>query len=201
MLARFPQSVLILTGCLVVFGWNVAAAADGILLDVTKRQIPDDTGNEDQTTMVIEKLSAFGGNALKVVFGDGDSFGGQSSRVKNWTAYSQIRVDIYNPSQEIIGLELNVIHSRTKDVSTRVIHEISVQPGKQTLRINLRDLENSNGSAPDLANVVRWYIACLEGQTPTLYFGNLVLESRELPASPPAPRPVNAPSSLPSGGA
>ncbi len=64
-----------------------AWARKDALLNVTAGQIPNDTGSDGATKMTIEDNAQLGGKALKVVFAPGDSFGVQSSKVRNWKPY------------------------------------------------------------------------------------------------------------------
>jgi hypothetical protein len=57
-----------------------------------------------------------------------------------------------------------------------------LKPGKNDVAIGIDELQNTNGSAPALNDVRKWYIADTEGKGPTLYFGDVVLEGPEAPA-------------------
>jgi len=50
-------------------------AGEAMLLNVREGQIPNDTGLDDKTTFALETSEPLGGQALKVVFFKGDSFG------------------------------------------------------------------------------------------------------------------------------
>src|SRR5207244_9017150 len=91
------------------------------LLNVSKGQIPNDTGSDGQTKMSIEKPAELGGDALKVVFASGDSFGDRQARVKNWKPLTAVRFDVFNPSKENVRIELAVNHKRTTSFQTRAI--------------------------------------------------------------------------------
>lgn len=146
------------------------------LLSPSKGQIPNDTGNDGQTKLTIEKLTKLDGSALKVVFAPGDSFGDRSSRVKNWQPFAQLRFKVWNPGQEDVGLEFNINHKRTFNYQTRTVQPLKIKPGLNDVDLELGRLLNVNGSNPDLANVIKWYINCEEGKSPTLYFGDFSLE-------------------------
>ncbi len=45
-------------------------------------------------------------------------------------------------------------------------------------------MTNENGSAPDLANVTKWYILDLDKKGPTVYFSDIWLEGGDAPAGP-----------------
>ncbi|MCC7425039.1 MAG: hypothetical protein IT428_32620 [Planctomycetaceae bacterium] len=184
---RTRISTVVLTGLCLAIGSVTVQAADAYLLDVGKGQKPNDTGSDGETKMTIEKLPDLG-SALKVVFASGDSFGDRSARVKNWKPYAYLRFEVLNPSREKVGIELNVNHKRTTAYETRVVREITLDPGRNTVRIPLDELLNVDGSAPDLTSVGKWYIAVGEDQSPTLYFSSFVLQG----ADSPEPVPPNA---------
>ena len=153
-----------------------SAVTTTALISPTKGQIPNDTGSDGKTAMTIAKSTELGGDALKVVFAPGDSFGDRDSRVKNWKPYSRVKFTVQNPG-EATTLEFNVNHKRTFNYQTRTVHPIKLKPGRNPITFELDSLVNVNGSSPDLANVVKWYINCEEGKTPTLYFSDILLEA------------------------
>ncbi|MBY0528513.1 MAG: hypothetical protein K2R98_34300 [Gemmataceae bacterium] len=146
------------------------------LLNFGKGQIPSDTGLDDKTTPEIVDSKELGGKALKVAFAAGDSFGAKAGAAKNWKPFSALRFDVFNPSQGAVALELNVIHGRSTNYQTRVVVPIKLKAGKNEVKIGIDELTNVNGSAPDLANVVRWYIGDVASKGPTLYFGDIYLD-------------------------
>ena len=158
---------------------EVASRRQAILLNVTKGSIPSDTGSDGKTRMTIEKSSDLGGPALKVVFAPGDSFGDRPSRVTNWKPYAFFRMNVFNPAKEPVDLELNVNHKRTYNYQTRTVHVIKLNPGKNAVAIAIDELVNVNGSKPDLANIDKWFVSCEEGKTPTLFFGDMILDGGE----------------------
>jgi hypothetical protein len=162
---------------------NQCLAADpAALLDVSKGQIPDDTGNGDGLTkMSITNSDELGGDALQVQFSAGDSVGDRAARVKNWKPFSHLSFDVFNPAAEDVLIIFNVNHSQTKAFATRVAHEITLKPGKNNVRVKLDELTNSNGSKPELGTVVRWFIGVEEERRPTLLFSSIVLDGGEGP--------------------
>ncbi|MFT4548629.1 MAG: hypothetical protein ACI8XO_004881 [Verrucomicrobiales bacterium] len=152
------------------------SSSSATLLNVSGGAIPNDTGSGGLTKMSIQELDALGDKALKVDFAAGDSFGDRSSKVKNWTAFESIQFQIFNPGNSKAILEFNVKHSRTSSYQTRVVWPIELKPGKNAVAIPIGELTNVNGSSPDLAKVIRWYIACGAGETPTLYFRDIRLD-------------------------
>ncbi len=148
------------------------------LLSPSKGQIPNDTGSDGLTKLTIEKSPELGGPTLKVVFAAGDSFGDKVARVKNWKPFSRIKFAVMNPGDPV-SLDFNVNHKRTFNYQTRVVYPIKLKTGRNDVSIDLDSLVNVNGSAPDLANVVKWYFNCEAGQSPTLFFSDLMLEVPE----------------------
>ena len=162
-----------------------APGSKAYLLHVTKGQLPSDTGQDNKTKPEIVEEKALGGKAMKVAFAPDDSFGARAGKNKNWKQYTTLRLDAVNPSANPVDLSLNVFHSRTTNFNTRVVQPIKLKPGKNEIKIPLDSLANVNGSAPDLANVVKWFIHDTNGKGPTVYFGDIYLEggSTAAPAS------------------
>lgn len=156
------------------------------LLSPSKGQIPNDTGSDGLTRLTIEKSPELVGTSLKVVFAAGDSFGDKVSRVKNWQPFSRIQFTVINPGPAV-SLDFNVSHKRTFSYQTRVVYPVKLKTGRNDVTIDLRSLVNVNGSAPDLANIVKWYFNCEARQTPTLFFSDLMLE---VPMTGPQDAPV-----------
>ncbi len=68
-----------------------------------------------------------------------------------------------------------------------------LKPGKSSIRIAIGSLVNTNGSAPDLTEIKRWYLALEAQQAATFYLGNLWLVKAGAPApagTTTAPAPV-----------
>jgi len=158
------------------------------LLSPSKGQIPNDTGSDGLTKLTLEKSQDFAGTPLKVVFAAGDSFGDKVARVKNWKPFSRLQFVVVNPGAAV-NLDFNVNHKRTFNYQTRVVYPIKLKPGRNNVTIDLESLVNVNGSAPDLANIVKWYFNCEADQSPTLYFSDLMLE---LPETSPQALPIKA---------
>ena len=96
-----------------------------------------------------------GGKALRIAFNPGDSFGGRVGSNKDWKRFARFRFDAFNPSKETVALSLNVVHSRSTNLQTRVVMPIKLKPGKNEVSIGTDEMVNVNGSAPNLASVVR----------------------------------------------
>ena len=158
------------------------------ILQVSSGQQPNDTGMDDKTVYSIVDSQELGGKALKIVFAPGDSIGMRPGPAKNWKRFSALRFDAFNPSQATVGLELTVIHARSTNAATRVFVPIKLKPGKNEVKLGIDEMMNSNGSAPDLANVTRWYILDADKKGPTVYLGDIYLDAGgSAPATPVAP--------------
>ena len=157
-------------------------AQKAVLLNVSKGQVPTDTGMDDKTKPeIVENVPELGGMALRVAFAKGDSFGGRVGANKNWKRYAHLRFDAFNPAKETVNLELAVGHARSTSFHTRVSVPIKLKPGKNEIKLGIDEMTNENGSAPDLANVVRWYILDLDKKGPTVFFSDVWLEGGEPP--------------------
>ena len=185
---RFAPRIFVSLCCVALFA--VAAAtgqtpsAKTMLLDVSKGQLPSDTGMDDKThPEIVNEFKELDGKALKVPFAKGDSFGGKSGAIKNWKRFASFRFDAFNPGKEDVALELAVAHARTLNFHTRVAVPIKLKPGKNVVKIGISEMANENGSAPDLADVTRWYIVDAGGKAPTVYFSSIWLEGGEATGS------------------
>src|ERR1051326_6136487 len=179
--------------CLVVLGCLASAPrvlADetpkAILLNVSKDQLPNDIGSDDKTTpVIVDDFKDMPGKVLKVAYAKGDSFGVKGGGVKNCKRYATLRMDVFNPSKDTITLELNVEHARTTSFQTRATMPFKLKPGKNEVKLGIDEMVNTNGSAPDMTNVRRFYLADMEGKAPTLYFSDIWLEGGEATTAPP----------------
>jgi hypothetical protein len=159
-------------------------APQAYLLNVGKGQIFNSIGSDDKTRPeLVEDFKELGGKALKVAFFKGDSAGDSIAKVKNWTPFATLRVNVFNPGEAAVKLGLNIFHARSTNYNTRVELPIVVKPGKNAVTINIDKLRNTDGSAPALTDVRKWYFADAEGTGPTLYFGDMVLQGAEAPAA------------------
>ncbi len=184
MIAR--NIVLVVAGFLLMMACvaQEAAARQVALLAPSLGQIPNDTGSDGGTTMTIEDSKELGGKALKVVFAKGDSVGDRQARVGDWKPFISLQFNAFNPAQQKVSLTFTVKHKRTTSYQTRVDFPLTLKPGKNEVKIGIDELANVNGSAPDLSAVGKWYLACAEGEAPTLYFGDIWLTGDDLPAAP-----------------
>lgn len=179
--------LILVAGCL---AWGSsspgqARAVKTYLVDVAKGQLPGDTGTDKTRLEIVDHHKELGGKALQVAFAPGDSFGNRATAGnKNWKPFAAFRCNAFNPAKEVVVLELNVVHAASTNYQTRVVVPFELKPGKNSVRIALLGLTNVNGSAPDLANVVRWYIANSSGQSNTVFFGDLWLDAGEPTVAP-----------------
>src|SRR5262249_39359830 len=74
------------------------------------------------------------------------------------------------------------VHGRSTSYQTRVVVPIKLKAGKNAVKLGIDEMTNVNNSAPDLANVVRWYIADVDKKAPTIYFSDIWLEGGEAPS-------------------
>jgi hypothetical protein len=194
MTAHRRKLFLAATGCLVL-GWALALGQESspksILLNVSKGQLPPDTGLDDKTTPeIVDNVKELPGKALKVAFAAGDSFGSKTSAGKDWKRFAFFRFDAFNPGKAGVALELVVVHARSTSFQTRVVMPIKLKPGKNEVKIGIDEMTNVNGSAPNLAKVVKWYIADADRKGPTVYFSDIWLEGGEPAPAPAGPGPT-----------
>lgn len=141
------------------------------LLRGTAGELPSQVG-DDNTKMTKVTSKELGGTAVQVELID--SFGQRSAKVADWTAFHTLRLDIVNQGAKELEVGFNLFHAGTKDFATRVVAPFVLKPGKNEVRIAVKDLKNTNGSAPKLAEVIRWFVA---SETPvTLHVGDIWLE-------------------------
>src|SRR5205823_6303801 len=109
-----------------------ASSEKAVLLNVSKGQLPSDTGQDDKTKPeIVDNFKELGGGkALKVAFNPADSFGGRVGSNKDWKRFARFRFDAYNPGKEAVSLSLNVVHSRSTSLQTRVVMPIKRRPGR-----------------------------------------------------------------------
>ncbi len=157
------------------FSATASWARQESLLSPSKGEVPNDIGSDTLSTFSIVDSPELGGKALKVAYASGDSIGMRQARVKNWKPFISLQFAAFNPAKEDVHLTLTVRHKRTTSMQTRVDVSIVLKPGKNAVVLGIDKMQNVNGSAPDLADVGRWYINCDEGKTPTLLFGDIVL--------------------------
>jgi hypothetical protein len=158
------------------------------LLDVAKGQLFTDTGSDEKTYSEAEHADL--GKCVKVEFKSGDSVGDRTARVKNWKPFAALEFDAVNPSKETLKFTFNVFHKRTTNFATRVVVPFTLKPGKNHIRIGTDEMTNTNGSAPDLTSVSKWYVGVDGKEAPTVYFSGFAFEGGE---APPATAPVGGP--------
>jgi hypothetical protein len=134
-------------------------------------ELPSETG-DDKTKMSKIESKELGSAAIEIQLLD--TFGQSKARVADWTGFTALRLDIVNKGGKELEVELDLFHSGTKDFATRVVAPFILKPGKNEVRIAVKDLKNTNGSAPKLAEVKRWYVA--SGTPVTLHVGDVWLE-------------------------
>jgi hypothetical protein len=188
MTRRLFPAVLLLLG-LALFTATSPAGQDPpektMLLNVSKGQLPNDTGMDDKTIPeIVNEFKELGGAALKVPYAKSDSFGTKNVPTKNWKPFVAVRFDAFNPTKEEVSLAMNIFHGRTTNYQTRVVVPILLKPGRNEVKLPISDMASVNGSAPDMTNVTRWFIHDAKDAAPTLYFGDIWLEAEGSPAAP-----------------
>jgi len=177
--------LLAATGLIVVTAPGQSLASMSYLLDVGKEQNFTDIGSDDKTRpVVVADFKELGGKAIKVAFFKGDSVGDRVAKVTNWKPFTTLRLIVFNPGNETVTLGLNIFHARSTNYATRIEHPLILEPGKNELVIGVGELRNTNGSAPVLTDIRKWYFADAEGKGPTVYFGDMVLEGQGIPGAP-----------------
>src|SRR5262249_32092043 len=183
MTAPRRELFLAAAACLAL-GWALAGGQESssktILLHVSKGQVPPDTGMDGKTTPeIVDNVKEMPGKVLKVAFAAGDSFGSKTSAGKDWKRFAHFRFNAFNPAKTDVALELVVLHARSTSFQTRVVVPIKLKPGKNEVKIGIDEMTNVNGSAPNLAKVVKWYINDAGQKGPTVYFSDIWLEGGE----------------------
>jgi len=174
-----------------------ALAGGATLLGVRQGQMPNDTGGD--TKLSLEEQAELGGISLKAVYSEGSSFGETRPKITDWTGFTSLRFDAFNPSKDIVSLELTIKHKGTKDYPTRVDVPLMLKPGKNAIDLPLANMANVDGSRPDLSFVKHWYIACNTAGT-TVFFGDFSLTGQGAAAPAPAATPA-APAAAPAAAA
>ena len=143
------------------------------LLRGTAGELPSQVG-DDNTKMTKVMSKELGGTAVQIDLID--SFGQSKAKVEDWTPFDTLHLDIVNKGAKELAVEFNLFHSGTKAFATRVVAPFVLKPGKNEVRIAVKDLKNTNGSPAKLAEVRRWYVA---SPTPaTLLVGDIFLEGK-----------------------
>jgi hypothetical protein len=157
-------------------------ASTAYLFNVSNRQTFTEIGSDDKTKPeFVEDFKGLAGRAVKVAFSRGDSVGDRVARVRNWKPFATLRVTVFNPGENTVTVGLNILHARSTNYATRIEVPIPLKPGKNEVAVGIDELKNTSGSDPVLTDIRRWYFADAEGKRPTLYFGDMVLESTAAP--------------------
>ena len=149
------------------------AATKTYLLRGASGELPSEVG-DDNTKMSKVATQEFGGSAIQIELID--SFGQRSAQVGDWTPFLALRLDIVNQGAKEIELGFNLFHSGTKNFATRVMAPFALKPGKNEVRIPVKDLKNTNGTPANLAEVRRWFVST-ETRV-TLLVGDIFLEGK-----------------------
>ncbi len=159
-----------------------------LLLAVSKGELPNDTGSDGASKYAAVQQADLG-TALKIDFAAGDSVGVRQAKVTDWTPYTILAFTAVNPGKTDVHLTLTIKHAGTKGYATRVDVPVTLKPGKTAVSLPVTAMKNTNGSAPDLANVTRWYLANTDDTPVTVYLSDIALTNG---APPPLPTPPAA---------
>jgi hypothetical protein len=176
---RTPPSLLVAADLMVATASapDQAPASKAYLLNVSEMQTFTDIGSDDKTKPeLVDGFNELAGKAIRVAFLKGDSVGHRIANVKDWKPFTTLRVNAFNPGNNTVKLGLNIFHARSTNYDTRIELPVVLKPGKNELTIRIHELQNTNGSAPALSEIRRWYFTDAEGKGPTVYFGDMVLE-------------------------
>jgi hypothetical protein len=153
-----------------------ATAREEPLLAFSRGQNFNDVGSDsEQTTCEIVDFPELPGKSCRVTFADRDSVGVRAAPVKNWSRCVALKFDVFHPGTEPCPLTLAIVHSQTTGYPTRADVPLMVKSGKNSYRLSIDKITNTNGSRPDLSEVRRFFLAC-DGVGTTLYFGDFSLE-------------------------
>jgi hypothetical protein len=94
-----------------------------------------------------------------------------------YDAQRLVPVDLGNPGANDLPIEFNLFHSETRAFATRVVAPFVLKPGKNEIRLAIKDLKNTNGSPAKLAEVRRGYVA--SETRATLLVGDIYLEGKQ----------------------
>jgi hypothetical protein len=158
------------------------------LLNVTARQIPNDTAQDQQTTFSFHHHPALGPKTLKVAFAKGDTFGVKGGRENNWQLFQAVEFNVVNPAEKNVELTLTIRHRKSTNFNTRVDRPLTLKPGKNTVQLKISELKNNDGSAADLSEVTHWYLATQPDEAPTLYFSDILLTGGKTSVAKPEPK-------------
>ncbi|MFT3883743.1 MAG: hypothetical protein QM703_29450 [Gemmatales bacterium] len=157
---------------LLPFAWAQPEARK-YLLRGTQGEIPSDAGDE-ATKATVGDNKELGGKCIKVDLRN--SIGVSKSNITDWKPYTALAFDM--AVEKDLTLIFTIRHAKTKDFANRVDREFQLKAGKNTIRFPIDTLVNNDKSAPDLENIVRWYIALDEekDKAALIYLGDVWLE-------------------------
>ena len=162
---------------LLLLGLPHEVLADRVpLLAFSQGARPNDTAFENKSTLVLENNDTLGRKVLKIKFAAGDSFGMSRGRLRDWRAFDSLEFEVLNPQAKPVAIAITIKHAGSKNFRTRADVSIELKPGKNSARVDLRQLVNNDKSRPDLSSVQHWYVTC-PGTAPLLYFGDIWLVS------------------------
>jgi len=147
---------------LILVGLTTLPAQAAPLLDIADSRVPNDTSGKVELSW---NDQAAGAKALRAVFSEAGSFGETRPKLKDWSRFGALKLDLHNPSDAAMVISLSIKHAGTTGFPTRVEVPLELAPGRHTKTLELADLKNTNGSAPDLTAVSHWYLTSPKAAT------------------------------------
>ena len=171
------QSAVVLV---LIAGALWAGERKAMILEVSKGVMPDSVPEGVKASL--DEKQELGGVCLKVVLDKATWFA--DCRAKDWSRFSKLKFDVLNPAQQDAKLNVTLKHKGSTTYDNRVDVPLVAKPGKSTCEVDLANVKNNNGTAPDLSQVKIWSLDGPAGST--LYFGDLYLEGEAGAAAAPA---------------
>jgi len=113
--------------------------------------------------------------ALKVVFQAGGYISDYSLKIKDWSPFTKLRFQVFNPDKGIQSLNMTIKHSGTQGYPTRVEQNFLLRPGISSQEVDLVGLSNNDGTAANLSAIKQITVSLPKGGT--LLFGDFTLET------------------------
>lgn len=179
----------------------MAQPARAILLNVQKGDLPNDATVPVALTTDFPEVPD--GVSLKATFGDG-ALGQYNPRLKDWTGFVAVEFFAHNASDAPLDMYFALRDKDTVDYNTRADIPFRLQPGPNSVALDLTRLRRIADPRPmDLSSIRQWYIArAAQGPEAVVYFGDIVLEGPATPTTAPAtPVPAEGAPAAGSGGA
>ncbi|OGS21992.1 MAG: hypothetical protein A2252_00420 [Elusimicrobia bacterium RIFOXYA2_FULL_39_19] len=162
-------------------GSSSAASGDEALVfsfEDISQLIPNDP-EENQSTLIPESDSEYvtqGSVALKVSHEGGNYPGmeipGSVLELKDWSGYKTMLIDVYNPGDKTTTIDIFLANASGQN-STEC--DISVKPGKNTIKLNLQRVSSRLRDGMDIARLRIWQLGEAITVPSVIYYDNLRL--------------------------